>query len=400
MEQAVVVILVITLLTVSGQEGNLLPPGPINKEVGANVLLTTIPSSEQISIIRWHFNGTEVIKYVRPGTITVNPNYNGRVNLNYTTGDLELKNLTMADSGKYTLTFTFESGLGNQDHILLQVFEPVVSFDITGPEGNLIENSTGTFTCKGNGTISSTVWLKKDEILANSNSITFLDDNRTMVINPLLRSDSGDYQCVISNPVSSSTATYSITVNYGPDVRILGAQTFEEGSAILLLCVDDSFPAATITWTVQGMPAKNASLYVTENSKLSDSGEYKCTCWNSVTGIRASAVQSVTVRAVSSRLGPGVEAGITVGVIFAVVILVVLIYFLVKHFKKPTDTVRETPVPMIVNQQTTVPTVDKLKGSRPNVYQNSQPSPPLRKPPTLPRPRDTNDSDIYCNSIN
>lgn len=106
----------------SCEEGNLLPPGPINKEVGASVLFSTFPSSQQIRGIRWHFNGIEVTRYYFPGPITVHPDYNGRVNLNYTSGDLELKNLTMADSGQYTLTLTFESGLGNQDHILLQVF--------------------------------------------------------------------------------------------------------------------------------------------------------------------------------------------------------------------------------------------------------------------------------------
>ncbi|MCJ8728821.1 hypothetical protein PDJAM_G00008510 [Pangasius djambal] len=333
MEIAMVVTLIITLLTGFSQEQNLLPPGPINKEVGANVLFTTISSPEPVRAIRWQFNGIEVITYNPPEPETMNPNYHGRVSLNYSSGDLELKGLTMSDSGQYTLILTYQSGLGFQDHTLLQVFEPVIVINITSPEGNLIEYSNATFTCEGNGTISTTVWMKDYKILAPSSSIQFLDDNRTMVISPVKRSDSGNYQCVMSNPVSTSISHYSIVVNYGPDVRIFGAQTLEEGSDILLLCSPDSVPPAAITWTVKGTSAGNAPLYVTENSNPSDSGDYKCTCWNNVTGITTSAVQVLTVRAVSSRLGPGVEAGITLGVTAAVLILVGVIYFLIKRSK-------------------------------------------------------------------
>lgn len=82
----------------------------------------------------------------------------------------------------------------------------------------------------------------------------------------------------------------------GPDVRILGAQTLEEGSDIVLLCSPDSVPPAIVTWTVKGMSAGNESLYVAENSKPSDSGDYVCTCFNNVTEITAFAVQVVSVR--------------------------------------------------------------------------------------------------------
>lgn len=91
--------------------------------------------------------------------------------------------------------------------------EPVFSFGILGPEDNVIEHGSANFTCKGNGSINTIVWMKEEEILASSSSITFVDDNRTMVISPVSRSDSGYYQCAMSNPVSSSNSSYSITVN-------------------------------------------------------------------------------------------------------------------------------------------------------------------------------------------
>ncbi|XP_046702296.1 carcinoembryonic antigen-related cell adhesion molecule 5-like isoform X2 [Silurus meridionalis] len=350
------------------------------------------------------------------GPETVNPIYSGRVFLNSSSGELELKKLTLADSGEYTLVLTFESGLGFQDNTLLQVFEPVFNISIRGPEGNLIENSSVNFTCEGNGTISTTLWKKGMEILNSSSSITFLDDNRTVVFSPLLRSDSGNYQCVMNNPISNGFAGYNITVNYGPDVRMLGVQTLEEGSDILLFCSSKSFPPATVSWTVKGMSFVNTLLYVKENSNSSDSGNYSCTCMNKVTGITASAFLILTVEVVSSRLGPGVEAGITLGVVIALVLLLMLTFFLVEHFKKPAGPVREAQAPMTGIR--TNPTFDDMNaGARTPVtttgithnlqankekhakYINTPPSLPPRGPPPLPRDRQTQESDLYSRTI-
>ncbi|KAK3571946.1 hypothetical protein QTP86_020493, partial [Hemibagrus guttatus] len=195
------------------QEQILFPPAPINKEVGASVLFTIEPFSQPIKAIRWNFNSSDFIIYSDTESEIIDPQYQSRVVLNHTTAELELKYLTMADSGKYTLIVTFVTGIGIANHTFLQVYEPVLSFGIVGPEGYLIEHNRANFTCMGNGTISSIMWKKDNEILDSSSSITFLDDNRTMVINPLMRSDTGDYQCTLSNPVSSSSTYYGMLVN-------------------------------------------------------------------------------------------------------------------------------------------------------------------------------------------
>ncbi|XP_058252397.1 carcinoembryonic antigen-related cell adhesion molecule 20-like [Hemibagrus wyckioides] len=408
MEQVMMVILFITLLKGFNQEQILLPPSPINKEVGGSVLFTTMPFSQPIKAIRWNFNSSDFITYSDPGPAVVDTQYQGRVVLNYTTAELELISLTMADSGKYTLTVTFTNGIGIANHTFLEVYEPVLSFGIVGPEGYLIEHKSANFTCQGNGTISTIMWKKDNEILDASSSITFSDDNRTMVINPLMRSDTGDYQCILSNPISSSPAYYGILVNYGPDVRILGVQTIEEGSDILLLCFPDSEPIPIVRWTVNGVPSTNPSLYVTENSNPGDSGDYNCTCSNPVTGITASAVHYIAVRPVSSRLAPGVEAGITLGIL-ALVILSVAIYFLVKHFRKQAKPERDRTVPMVSNQQTNqtaghinvaaqVDTADQNARPSHPIYQNRQPTPPPRgRLPKLPD-KQTDDT-MYCTAI-
>lgn len=48
--------------------------------------------------------------------------YKDRVLLNYSSAELELKDLTMADTGEYALTLSFENSSGLEDHTFLQVF--------------------------------------------------------------------------------------------------------------------------------------------------------------------------------------------------------------------------------------------------------------------------------------
>lgn len=104
------------------QEQILLPPSPINKAVGGSVLFTIMPFSQPIKAIRWNFNGSNFITYNDAGPEVVNPQYQNRVTLNHTTAELELISLTMADSGKYTLTVTFANGIGIANHTFLEVY--------------------------------------------------------------------------------------------------------------------------------------------------------------------------------------------------------------------------------------------------------------------------------------
>ncbi|XP_035386624.1 carcinoembryonic antigen-related cell adhesion molecule 20-like [Electrophorus electricus] len=262
----------------------------------------------------------------------VDPEYIGRVSLNKTSGALELSNLIMADSGVYTVTFTStDSTSPQQGHISLQVFELVSDVALIGPEYILIEHNSAQFTCVGNGTVITTEWMKDNQILAPSTRFIFSADNRTLLINPIRRSDSGEYQCTLSNPVSSNTSNYRMTINYGPNVWIMGTKVVEKDSDVLLLCSSASRPAATVTWTVNGMSAGHSPLYVAESSNLSHSGEYICTAWNNVTGLTASAVHFLTVKA--SELSPGAAAGIAAGVIVGVEVLIVILYSLITHFK-------------------------------------------------------------------
>ncbi|XP_076827067.1 cell adhesion molecule CEACAM8-like isoform X3 [Brachyhypopomus gauderio] len=335
MEWVILTVLIVVLLTGSSQEQDILPPGPIYGTVGLTVLFNTITPPQLSDVVTWSFMNKSIVIFT-PTSEDILPEYRERVSLNKTTGSLELRVLTMADSGVYSLTYTTDT-LSQQGHISLEVFELVSEVSITGPEYILIENSSTQLACMGNGTVITTEWMKDDQILFPSTRFTFSADNRTLTISPVKRSDSGEYGCRLSNPVSSDTANYTMTVSYGPDVKILGSKVVEEGSDILLLCSSASQPAAMVTWTVNGASAGDSPLYVVESSNLSHSGEYTCTAWNNVTDLTASAAVFLTVEAAASGLSPGAAAGIAVGVILGVELLIGILCFLIVHFKSSAD---------------------------------------------------------------
>ncbi|XP_036451798.1 carcinoembryonic antigen-related cell adhesion molecule 20-like [Colossoma macropomum] len=234
--------------------------------------------------------------------------------------------------------------------------ESVSAVSIIGPEEVLTEDkSSANLTCVGTGAFHTAEWMKDDQILSPSNRIEFSTDNTTVLINPVKRTDSGVYRCTLRNNVTSETANYSMTVNYGPQVRILGVSSVEEGSDILLFCSAVSLPAASVTWTVNGATAGHSELLIIENSNHTHSGTYNCTAFNSVTGGTASAalVLAVTGKGGGPGLSPGEAAGITVAVIVVLAGLAVGLYFLIIHLKNSPEPLCKIPKPKKNNENRT-----------------------------------------------
>ncbi|RXN24597.1 carcinoembryonic antigen-related cell adhesion molecule 20-like protein [Labeo rohita] len=72
--------------------------------------------------------------------------------------------------------------------------------------------------------------MKDKKPLSPSTSIIISSDNRSVFISPVQRSDSGEYQCTYSNPVSSETVNLSLIISYGPDdVSIKGEDVVDLG---------------------------------------------------------------------------------------------------------------------------------------------------------------------------
>lgn len=74
---------------------------------------------------------------------------------------------------------------------------------------------------EASGSISSREWIKDGQLLNPSGGVSFSLDNKTASIQPVHISDRGTYQCRVSNPVSTMTATHNLTVSceYSPCIH-------------------------------------------------------------------------------------------------------------------------------------------------------------------------------------
>ncbi|KAG9329919.1 hypothetical protein JZ751_028603 [Albula glossodonta] len=366
-----------------------LPPGPVNGALGGSVTFnTTISSEGPIQTIFWNFDdgsgsGSVPVITVSSGTTIDGPGYEGRVSVNSFTGSLELRELTLGDTGLYLvsmITSKPESGsttlnvygssitlscsaqssppaqfqwalngkmLDREGQELklenvqrnqsgsyicwahnsitlrytaskpsvITVLEKISGAEITGPSEPLIAGkSSANLSCQAAaGTSISREWLKGDQPLSPSHRITFSEDKSSVSISPVESTDNGEYQCRLSNPVSTDTVSYNLTVNYGPeDVLIKGATEVEEGKMVELICFAKSEPPANFSWTTNGTDTSvTTAKYIIYNATYDDSGNYTCVAENAVTGLsRSSAVHVLTVGGEGSQSdnGPNVRA--------------------------------------------------------------------------------------------
>lgn len=106
---------------------NVLEPGQVNGAVGESVWLKTTlsPPAKPFVVLVWSLSLENIITFFREGNSTTNyttPAYLDRLLLNTSTGSLELKDLTLNDSGIYSLVIVPSGSAGRQGEIKLQVY--------------------------------------------------------------------------------------------------------------------------------------------------------------------------------------------------------------------------------------------------------------------------------------
>ncbi|KAJ8334387.1 hypothetical protein SKAU_G00400260 [Synaphobranchus kaupii] len=286
---------------------------------GSNITLSCSAESSPPAEFEWTFND-ETLKE--------------------TGAELQLENIQQSQSGNYSClasnTKTMRYTASAVAPII--VLEAISGAQITGPTTPLIAgNSSANISCQAaSGTVTTTEWLKNGKSLSASETVTFSGDRSSVAISPVEKTDSGEYKCELTNEVNIDSASYQMTVNFGPeDVAISGADEVKVKTEVKLMCSAVSVPPATYTWTFNGtIQAETTAEYTVKEAAYRNSGKYECVANNAVTGKNASVVYTLAVKEeIYDGLSGGAIAGIVIGVLAGLAILAGVAHCLTKKQK-------------------------------------------------------------------
>eukprot|EP00063_Salmo_salar_P082262 XP_014057097.1 PREDICTED: CD48 antigen-like [Salmo salar] len=126
-----------------------LPDRSLVGAIGGSVTFNRALAQPFITL-QWKVNGTTIIlNYIRSSdTLIPEDGYRDRINLDRSSGSLELMNLDLTDSGQYTVTILTPEAVSVEENTKLEVYESVSSVVITPTNTDLVEfNSSVSLSC-------------------------------------------------------------------------------------------------------------------------------------------------------------------------------------------------------------------------------------------------------------
>ncbi|XP_041032668.1 carcinoembryonic antigen-related cell adhesion molecule 6-like isoform X4 [Carcharodon carcharias] len=277
----------------------------INVTVGGNALFSVKPSGA-VRSGNWDFKGETVGRWIGIN-VDFNNEYKTRAEIFFPNGSFLLKSVTVSDSGDYTVSMTPVKGNDATATIALHVLEPVSKPNVIANVTNPVEhNDTVTLTCFASGTTVSYQWLEDNSTIIPDNRFILSDDNRTLTISGVLRSDGG-FMCYAFNSFSRMTSDpYNLNVSYGPDLPNISINpdlsTYLSGRAVTFSCSVDSNPPAELEWYLNdtSLQQKGQQLNISSIT-LNGTGNYTCQAFNNLTKrYGASTKQIVVIEPVSN----------------------------------------------------------------------------------------------------
>ncbi|KAM5236375.1 cell adhesion molecule CEACAM6-like [Ctenodactylus gundi] len=213
------------------------------------------------------------------------------------TQELFIPKITPSNSGSYScLVHNSATGLSKMTVKNIIVSEPVTRPSLRASSTTVAEKDSVTLTCLSRDIGTFTRWIFKDQTLQLTERMKLSQDHKTLTIDPVRKEDTGQYQCEVSNPVSSSKSDpIRLTIKYGPllapPVNQVPQPVLQStnpnvtvGDIIILSCIPHT-TGVTIRWIFN-----NRELWILKNIFMSDdhhilainpvrkqnAGEYQC----------------------------------------------------------------------------------------------------------------------------
>ncbi|XP_070293536.1 cell adhesion molecule CEACAM5-like isoform X1 [Salvelinus sp. IW2-2015] len=236
-------------------------------------------SSQPLSQFSWFFNGSQVAT----GSV-------------YETGPL-----TLASHGEYTcVAFNNVTVRNSTVSKMLTIIEAITSVMVKRNKLPIASDNL-TLTCEVTGRYDTIDWMKDNRSLVLNNNLNsdITISNNSLHFSPVKVSNDGNYQCVATNLFGPHISPkYQLLVNYGPlSVNISGPGLVVIGSVINanLKCSADSRPTSEYWWKYinKSLPATGPLMAV--GISLKNARIYTCVAKNPLTNISMSKTISLDV---------------------------------------------------------------------------------------------------------
>ncbi|KAK2844802.1 hypothetical protein Q5P01_011461 [Channa striata] len=137
----------------------------------------------------------------------IGPGYENRISFDRTTGSLELRSLTLSDSGEYRVIIIPDGGHQFTGSTRLEILVPVSNVKVTVSNVDLVEfNSSVRLSCSSSGSSLSFLWLNGSSEVTASDRVQLTDGNTNLAIFNVTRYDQGPFRCHVFNAVSNGTS--------------------------------------------------------------------------------------------------------------------------------------------------------------------------------------------------
>nr|XP_035959140.1 carcinoembryonic antigen-related cell adhesion molecule 8-like isoform X7 [Halichoerus grypus] len=263
----------------------------------------------------------QIVSYAVDAQVTTpGPAHSGRETI-YPNGSLLFQNITLNDTGNYTIQIIKRNVQVDQGTGQLRVFPELPKPNITSNNSDPVENvDSVVLTCEPQTQSTSYLWSVNNESLPASTRLQLSLDNRTLTIHGVTRNDTGPYECETRNPVSASRSDpFTLNVLYGPDAPTISPSDsfYHPGTNLSLSCHATSNLPAQYSWLNNGRPQPLTQELFIPNITVNDGGSYTCLTYNSGTCLNKTTVKTITVSDGRSTTGLPVGSiiGIAVGVL-------------------------------------------------------------------------------------
>ncbi|XP_042073332.1 carcinoembryonic antigen-related cell adhesion molecule 6-like [Haplochromis burtoni] len=298
----------------------LLPDGPLNAAVGETVMFTTTlsPTEKPFQSVNWNVNFSTTIITMINSEETIAPEYEGRITFFPSTASVELRSLTLDDTGDYTVNI-IQDGKAQQGRTTLLIYVKVSNVLVTSSSTDLVEFSASvSLSCSASGSSLSFLWLNGSSEVTASDRVQLTDGGSSLTIINVTRFDQGPFRCRVSNPVSTVTSDpVNLSISYGPEnINLMLSPPqgyFAEGSDISLTCSVGSRPPAQFKWFLNGDQLSDTEELRLMNVNMSNSGNYSCQAFNNKT-LRSQTSESSAITVLEEISGSSVKPSINLPV--------------------------------------------------------------------------------------